>query len=246
MSVPVPDLPAGNPVYFKAVASNGGGLTWEATGDTGTAVSDTGKGDNNFTLTVTPPPPNATPTAGIDYRSETLLFLEQGTYLLNGNEIEVTSADCILGEADDPYLESVPGAYSIKSLIPAYGEAAVPLTIVKKGNGTTTTNSLEQTNLVLPPRRPEPDNVSSPSVGFIAFTGSDAGLEFCGAKDVSDPGQWHDLDSQVDDWGDANDDYKNLGSLGQNEGNYVVRLKAVPEDEEFAGESKAVHVDKIF
>jgi hypothetical protein len=51
MSVPVTALPADNPVYFKAEVNTGSvTCTWEAIGNTGTAVSDTGKGDNNLTL----------------------------------------------------------------------------------------------------------------------------------------------------------------------------------------------------
>jgi hypothetical protein len=92
-----------------------------------------------------------TPNATIDYANEKLTGLANGDYTINGGGT-ITVSD---------------GTYSIASLIST--STSVPLSIVKKGNGTTTTDSAAQTSLTLP-QRPAAPSVSGGAGTIIGIT----------------------------------------------------------------------------
>jgi hypothetical protein len=114
-------------------------------GDTSTGVG---------TLTVAPALEN-TPTAAINYSTEKLTGLTNGNYTINSSNVTVSD-----------------GTYNIASLIST--SASVSLSIVKKGNDTTTTDSVAQTNLSLPARPAAP----SVSGGAGKITGTTTALEY--------------------------------------------------------------------
>jgi hypothetical protein len=133
-----------------------------------------------------------TPSATIDYAAEKLTGLANGSYSINdGDNVNVTD-----------------GTYSITSLISTSED--ISLSIVKKGNGLTITDSTAQTNLILPPRPAAP----SAAGGAGKITNTTALMEYKTASG----GSW--ADCSATETAVAN-------------GDYVVRLKAT--DSAFAG-----------
>ncbi|GHT95547.1 hypothetical protein FACS1894141_4350 [Spirochaetia bacterium] len=109
--------------------------------------------------------PETKPNAAIDFGTEKLTGLANGNYtIINGGSVVTVSN----------------GTYNIAGLIST--SANVPLTIVKKGNGTTTTDSAAQTNITLW-KRPAVPSVSG---GAEKITGTTALMEY---KTVSG-GSW--------------------------------------------------------
>ncbi|GHV62569.1 hypothetical protein AGMMS49587_09780 [Spirochaetia bacterium] len=94
------------------------------------------------------------PNAAINYATEKLTGLANGSYTINSSNVIVSD-----------------GTYSIASLIST--SSSVSLSIVKKGNGTTTTDSVAQSLTI--PARPGAPSVSG-GVGVI--TGATAAMEY--------------------------------------------------------------------
>ena len=111
--------------------------------------------------------PETTPSATIDYATEELdSLVANADYILNGTNIAADAA----------------GRYSITSLVPANGESPLGLSIIKVGDGLTTTDSIAQTDLSLAPRpavpTPSHSDCTTPLNDDGEITGVTTAMEF--------------------------------------------------------------------
>ncbi|GHU54533.1 hypothetical protein FACS189442_0900 [Spirochaetia bacterium] len=109
----------------------------------------------SITISVFTGTAETTPAAGINYSTEKLTGLANGNYIINSNNLTVSD-----------------GTYSIASLIST--SSSVSLSIVKKGNGTTTTDSATQ-SLTIPARPGAPTGVAG---GINKITGTTTAMEY--------------------------------------------------------------------